>query len=213
MPTYFRGGEQSDWYAVNAMELSKFCLARGRYEIAYELHLIGTENYERTVVLKPDPGDSPDDRDRYREVLASYNDHLSEFPKLFETKIRLLAALSDHPQGIERGKLNSEVKHAGATTFGVICNQLAKGGWLRQEKTGNRYMLYPEGTPPMSDEDFAKRELPTPDKLESQAVSARPIATLNVKVPPVERSGCLSRLFGLVMVVLTLIRSFFVATN
>jgi hypothetical protein len=213
MPTYFRRGEWSDWYAVNAMELSKFCLARGRYEIANELHLIGTENYERTVVLKQDPNDTPKDREHYREVLAAYKDHLSEFPKLFDTKARLLAALSDHPKGIERGKLSSKVKHAGATTFGVICNQLARGGWLRQEKSGDKFILYPESNPPSSDAVFVETEIPTPDKLESQAVSASPIATLNVKIPQAGRFGCLPRLFGLLTVVLTLIHGLLVATK
>ena len=164
MPTYFRHGLRGDWYAVNAMELSKFCLARGRYEIAQELHLIGTDWYDRMVVQRPNPGDTREDRKANRELLASYREYASEFPKLIEARERLLAAVSDHPAGIDRNEFKNSVKHSGVTTFGVICNQLTRGGWLRQEKTGSKYLLYPESTPPKSDEAFVNEEMPTPDK-------------------------------------------------
>jgi hypothetical protein len=52
MSSRFQEGRWRDWYEANAMELSTFCLARGRYEVARELHAIGTECYEREVVNK-----------------------------------------------------------------------------------------------------------------------------------------------------------------
>jgi len=204
MPKHFPQCDRIDWYSVNAIELSKFCLARGRYEVANELHELGTEWYERFA--KPEPGATREDHQCYRDVLASYKDYFSEFPLLIETRDRLLTALRNHPQGIDRDKLKREVTHKGVTTFGVICNQLERGGWLRQTKAGKKYTLHSERISPASDEVFVKKEIPTREKLEFQAAAARPIATVEIGVKPASRSGCLLRFLCPVIIGLSLLR-------
>jgi DNA-binding IclR family transcriptional regulator len=106
---------------------------------------------------------------RYARFLEEYEQRLAEFPLLVATRSRLLELLNGRPEGIDREKLKTLVKHEGSTAFGVICNQLARGGWLRQEKNGKKYTLYPESTAPVSDEVFASQEIPPPD------VDERPI--------------------------------------
>lgn len=135
MSNRFQEGRWRDWYEANAMELSAFCLARGRYEVAHELHAIGTDSYEREVVNKAYPGDTAAEREHYRQVLREYKERLAEFPLLVSTRSRFLESLSANAGGIDRDKFKTKVNHEGSTAFGVICNQLARGGWLRQEKT------------------------------------------------------------------------------
>ena len=187
------------------MGLSTHCLARGRYELAGELHAIGTEWYEREVVKKREPGDTAKDRKYYRLVLADYKAHLAEFPLLVATRSRFLEELKKHPEGIDRSKFKDEVRHQGSSAFGVICNQLARGGWIRQEKDGKRFNLYFEKQAPVSDDVFIKTELPTAADLDSKAKNERPIATLMVEVQPKKRSGCLSSVLGLIILGLSLI--------
>ena len=187
------------------MELSAFCLTRGRYELAGDLLAIVTEWYEGEVVNKAWPRDTSADPKRYRQVLAQYEERLAELQLLVATRSRVLESLNDNAGGIDRDKLESRLKHDGSTVFGVICDQLARGGWLRQEKTRTSFMLYPTATPPPSDDVFVRQELPTPETLESQAASALPQARFNVVVSPEKRFGCLPRFFGSVLVVLTVI--------
>ena len=203
MRKHFPQCDRTDWYSANADELSKFCLARGRYEIASELHELATEWYEQFA--KPEKGSTASDRRRYREVLQAYKNYLSEFKLLIETRDRLILTLKGNPEGIDRDKLRAEVIHGGVTSFGVICNQLERGGWLRQQKAGKKHMLYPEKTSPASDEVFIKKEIPTPDAIEARARSAQPIATLKTRGPSAKRSGCLPGLLGLAVVALALI--------
>jgi hypothetical protein len=172
-----RGG-QGDWYEVNALDLAKHCVARGRYEVAREFHEVGLAWYERNVVKEP--GASADDRKRSRQVLADYKAQLAELPLLVQARGRLLVALRPHHGGIDRNKLKGEVMHEGTTAFGVICNQLDRGGWLRQEKTGKAFLLYPIATPPASNAMFLKAEIPTP-----------PAASLSGRSNPSKRPGCL----------------------
>jgi hypothetical protein len=181
------------------MELSSFCLARGRYEIAQELHAIGTEWYQREVVNRRDPHDSTHDRRQHRELLAEYKARLAELPLLVVTRSRLINSLRSHPQGIDRNKLKDEVSCEGSTAFGVICNQLARGGWIRQERDGKKFMLYPEKEPPASDDLFIEAELPTPEPLDRMAHDERPIATLTVRTQPAKQAGCLPSMLGLTM--------------
>jgi hypothetical protein len=195
----FREGPWREWYEVNAMGLSSYALARGRYEIAQELHTIGTEWYEREVVKKRDPNDTAKDRRQYRELLAEYKSRLSEFPLLVATRSRLIESLRRYPQGIDRNKLKGEIGHGGTTTFGVISNQLARGGWIRQEKEGKSFMLYPENRPPTGDDLFIKAELPTPQRPDGAAGDERPLVKLPDQARPIRRPGCLSTVLGLIM--------------
>ena len=53
----------------------------------------------------------------------------------------------------------------------MICNQLARGGWIRQEKAGKKYTIYPESTAPVSDELFVSQEIPTPEENDGPIVN------------------------------------------
>ncbi len=203
MADRFTRCERDDWHSANAMELSKFCLARGRYEVASELHQLGTEWYERFA--KPEGGATASDHRIYRDVLKSYKDFLPEFALLIETRDRVLLTLKNHPEGIDRDKLKAKVAHRGVTSFGVICNQLARGGWLRQQKAGKKQVLSPETTSPVSDDVFINREIPKPGEIETRARSAQPVATLDIGVPSGRRSGCLWGLLGSALVTLALV--------
>lgn len=177
-------GGRGDWYEANALDIAKHCLARGRYELAREFHGVGMAWYERHVVK--DPGASAADRKRARMVLADYKAQMAEFPLLVQSRERLLIALRPHQGGIERNRLKGEVNHQGTTAFGVICNQLDRGGWLRQEKPGNAFLLFPATTPPASDAMFLEAECPSP---------SRPGL-----IEPGKRSGCLPVLVGMAVV-------------
>jgi hypothetical protein len=148
------------------MQFSSYCQARGRYELAHELLEIGTEWYEREVVNKAPLGDTNDYGKPFTEFLEEYRQRLAELGLLLVTRSRLLETLNGLAGGIDREKLKTVVKHDGSTAFGVICNQLARGGWLRQEKTGKKYTIHPESTVPASDELFVSKEIPPPKKIE-----------------------------------------------
>jgi hypothetical protein len=154
-----------DWHEANATRLSSYCEARGRYELAHELHSIGTDRYEREIVNKANPLHfTTDDLKRFRQFLEEYKTRLDEFPLLLATRSRLLEILNGHTEGIDRDKLKTILKHDGSTAFGVICNQLARGGWLRQEKNGKKYRIYPATSAPPSDELFVSAELCPPEE-------------------------------------------------
>jgi hypothetical protein len=172
MASHFHEGRWRDCYEASAMELSSYCQARGRYELAEELLAIGTEWYEREVIKKSHPGDINDYGKPLAQILEEYRQRLAEFPLLWVTRSRLLGSLNGLVDGIDRDKLKTVVKHEGATAFGVICNQLARGGWIRQEKTGKKYTIYPESTAPASDELFVSKEFPTPEG------NDRPVVTI-----------------------------------
>ena len=159
MASRFQEGPWRDWYEANAMELSSYCLARGRYELAHELHAIGSRSYERQVINKAPLGDTNDDGKPLTQFLEEYRQRLAEFPLLVVTRSRILERLNGFAGGIDRDKLKTVVKHEGSIAFGVICNQLARGGWLRQEKTGKKYTIYPESSAPASDELFVSEEI------------------------------------------------------
>jgi hypothetical protein len=192
LPTYCRQGEWREWYADNAMSLSSHCRARGRYELASDLHDIGTEWYEKEVVLKRQPGDTADDRKTYRQVLADYKAERPEFGLLVATRKRLLDALSKYPSGIDRNALKKEIGHQGSTTFGTICNQLERGGWLRQQKDGKKYKLLPAAATVVSDEAFASAEIPTPAELRKRADTTPPIASVTLSATPKGQKGCVA---------------------
>jgi hypothetical protein len=164
MSAHFQDARWRSLSVFNAMQLSSYCQARGRYELAHELHGIGTEWYERNMISKSLPGEVNDHGKPISQFLEEYKRQLAEFPLLLDTRSRLLESLNGLAGGIDRDKLKTVVKHDGSTTFGVICNQLARGGWLRQEKTGKKYTIYPESTAPTSDELFVSKEiLPPPE--------------------------------------------------
>ncbi len=138
LPSYIREADWRDWYAVNAMELSSHCRARGRYEIALELHDIGTEWYEREVVLKPQPGDTAEDRKKYREVLADYKADRAEFRFLISTRARLLETISKHQDGIDLNKLKGGIQHQGprhSVRFAINSNAAIGYGNIRMART------------------------------------------------------------------------------
>jgi hypothetical protein len=159
MSAHLRDGRWRDLDSATAMDLSSYFQARGRYELAEELHAIGTEWYEQVIVRKAPPGEINDHGETPGQILDEYRQRLAEFPLLAATRTRLLEKLSGRVEGIDRDKLKAIVKHEGSTTFGVICNQLARGEWIRQEKTGKKHMIYPANTAPQSDELYANAEM------------------------------------------------------
>ena len=196
LPSYIREADWRDWYAVNAMELCGHCRARGRYEIALELHDIGTEWYEREVVLKPQPGDTAEDRKKYREILADYKADRAEFPLLISTRARLIEIISKHQDGIDRNKLKSEIEHQGATTLGTICNQLERGDWIRQQKDGKKFVLFPAVSRLASDQEFIATDIPTPAELRKRADTTPPIATIDISPEAGKRKGCIASILA-----------------
>ena len=152
------------WHIANAMWMSSYCQARGRYELALELRAIGTEWYEREVVNKAHLGDTNDYGKPFRQFLEEYRQRWPNFHYSWLTRSRLLETLNGLAGGIDRDKLKAMVKHEGSTTFGVICNQLARGGWLRQEKIGKKYTVYPESTAPVNDDVFVSTGNAAPDE-------------------------------------------------
>jgi hypothetical protein len=164
MSSHFQDARWREVLEFSALGLSSYCLARGRYELAHELHAIGTESYERAILNKELPDKANDDGKRPSQFLEEYKQRLAEFPLLVATRSRLLESVIGRAEGIDRDKLKTAVKHEGSTAFGVICNQLARGGWIRQEKTGKKYTIYPESTVPISDELFISKEMPIPDE-------------------------------------------------
>ncbi len=185
------------------MELSSHCRARGRYEIALELHDIGTERYEREVILKPQPGDTAEDRKKYREILADYKADRAEFPFLISTRARLLETISKHQDGIDRNKLKGEIQHQGSTTFGTICNQLERGDWMRQHhKDGKNFVLFPAMSQLSSDQEFISAEIPTPAELRRRAEITLPIATIDISPEAGERKGCIGSILAVSLLLL-----------
>lgn len=152
-------GSPDDLIDSNALQIAKHCAARGRYELAEGFHRRGTKWYEVNVVGKIHPDDTKEDRAHYREVLRSYYGSLPEFPLLAKTRDALIEYLRQHPGGVDRDEARKRVQHNGATNFGVICNQLDRGGWIRQEKNGKRSILRPSLKPPINDQEFLEAEV------------------------------------------------------
>ena len=68
--------------AANAMELSGYFQARGRYELAKGLHAIGTEWFEQVIVRQAPPGETNDHGETPGQILDEYRQRLAEFPLL-----------------------------------------------------------------------------------------------------------------------------------
>ena len=134
MSAHFQDARWRDYLEFNAMSFSNYCLARGRYELAHELHAIGTELYERAIVNNEFPGETNDDGKPFTEFLEEYKQRLAEFPLLVATRSRILENLNARAEEIDRDKLKTIVKHEGFTAFGVICNQLARGDGFARRK-------------------------------------------------------------------------------
>jgi uncharacterized protein YifE (UPF0438 family) len=67
--------------------------------------------------------------------------------------------LRNYPNGIERKDLFTLVEYKGLINFGAFCNQLEKGGWIKQIKKGNNIIVISSNLKIMSDEEFLKLEL------------------------------------------------------
>jgi hypothetical protein len=164
MSAGFQEKRWEGWHKANAISMSSYCQARGRYELALELCEIGTEWYEREVVNNARLGDTNDHGKPFTQFLEEYRQRLADLQFLLATRSRLLETLNGFADGIERDRLKAMVKHEGSTSFGVICNQLARGGWLRQQKIGKKHTVYPERTAPVSDDEFVCTEMRAPDE-------------------------------------------------
>lgn len=147
--------------AGNGNAFGEKASSHGRYEVAAALHAMGTKYYADHVVQGM-PGDPPERLERFQQHLQSLREKTAEFPLLIETRARLMQALAAHPDGIDRDDLKKEVGHPGKTTWGVICNQLARGGFIHQEAQGKKYILRPTSAAPVSNEVFLQTVIPAP---------------------------------------------------
>jgi len=171
---------ENEWRNIdgcNGISFAKSFLAKGRYEIAEEFHRWGTAWYEKNVVGKRNRFDTKEDREVFREYLAEYKEFFKEFPLLIHTRNKMIEIVNSYPNGIERNQLKKMVDHPGITKFGVICNQLSRGGWLNQENIGKKFILKPAVQRPVTDDEFIKT---TMQQIQANLANSKPIATLAV---------------------------------
>lgn len=147
--------------AVNGNAFSDKARAQGRYEIASAFHQIGTEWYASNVVHGM-PGDSEERLESFREHLRELQEAAPELRRLIEVRGKILEALSRHINGIERDLLKKELNYEGKTSWGVLCNQLARGGWLEQSEQGRKKMLKPVLEAPITNQQFLDSTIPAP---------------------------------------------------
>ena len=147
---------------VNGISFGDTARAHGRYEVALAFHRIGTEWYRENVVNKPNRRDSRQMRAQFRECLQEYDARILEYGHLMATRARIVQELRAYPNGILRAELSKLVKHTGVTKFGVICNQISKGGWVRQEGTGTKTVVFSMPEMVESDLNFVARVIPKP---------------------------------------------------
>lgn len=124
--------------------------AHGRYEIARLAQAMEADWYDKRVVQKTT---NPDELEDFRAYLKAYREKVMEYQILIDTRKRILTELLNHPTGIPREKLAKLVPHSGVTKFGVICNQMARGGWLRQEGD-KKFVVYPVSVNPKPNSIF-----------------------------------------------------------
>jgi len=150
----------------NATAYATKCFARGRYEIALAFREASVGSFEKALKRMKSPMDSPQDIQRARQVLSDQKTSLKEFkeeiPKLIASRARLLTLLRENPQITERNEVGKLVMHTGTTTFGVICNQLARGNWLIQTMEGNNFHLKYSIGGIVSNERFLMTEIDPP---------------------------------------------------
>lgn len=147
-----------DWRYANAQGIASHCLARGRYELALQFHRMHISFWE-SVVSHPEPCETREDRRIAREQLKFAVQKLSEFPLLVESRGRLIDLVAGYPDGVERNTLKDALGHKGETAFGVICNQLARGGWIVQKQAGKKQTLFPSKASLDADETFLRVEI------------------------------------------------------
>ena len=145
---------------VNGTSFSKQARAKGRYEVAEAFYRVGVAHYGDTMVGNRDPSlrFTEEDLERFETYYRDWLAYTPEFALLVKTRERLIHELAAHPDGIARDKLKTAVGHSGVTQWGVICNQLAKGGFIRQEDK----ILFPADTSPITNQEFLAQEIPAP---------------------------------------------------
>jgi hypothetical protein len=144
---------------VNAIDYASKCERRGRYELALEFHKIGTNWYERNVVNKPSPYDTEEYKKIFRQNLKEYENKLIIYPHLSIIRNDIINKLRNYPNGIERKDLFTLVEYKGLINFGAFCNQLEKGGWVKQIKKGKNIIVMSSDKKLISNADFLKLEV------------------------------------------------------
>lgn len=125
-----------EWHEILLGDIyAKKARADGRYEVAEAFHEIGTQNYLTDVVGNranaPMTLEQQEQFEAYHTYLVEY---MPEYQHLIQTRKKIIVYLSEHSEGIQRDKLKSILGgHDGSTKWGVICNQLDRGGFIRQE--------------------------------------------------------------------------------
>ncbi|HEX2863357.1 MAG TPA: hypothetical protein VHN99_02205, partial [Deinococcales bacterium] len=127
--------------------------ARARYEVASGLYKIYAAGYKRTVVNVLSDLDTPEERQRFRDIYDGTVEWASAIYRAAKARDLACKFLAARPEGIHRKELQRLVPLDLDMKWGVFCNQLARGGWVLQDKAGSDYLLRP--APPVeSDQDF-----------------------------------------------------------
>jgi hypothetical protein len=108
--------------------------------------------------------DTAEDRAQYRDLFREYSAFAAEFPRLVATRNRILGAVAKLPAGIPVAQLRKAVSHSGKTKFGVMINQLVRGGWLVRSGDGEAARLTWGGAL-VDDMTFLKSEIGHPQGL------------------------------------------------
>ena len=143
----------------NAIDYALKCERRGRYELALEFQKIGAKWYERNIVKKSTPYETKEDKNRYRVYLREFRGKLKIYPHLVNVRDNLRKIVENYPGGIDRKLLLNLVEYKGYINFGAFCNQLEKGGWIKQIKKGKNIIVMPPDKKVIIDSDFLRLEL------------------------------------------------------
>ena len=150
----------------NGLSYSTYSRARAHYEIALEFLKLHVESFERSVRRMKAPEDSAEDRRHARMSLADMKANLKAFskecPPLIEVRGRVLAAVAGKPDGCDGKSLQNAVNFRGKTKFGVVLNQLERGGWVRIEESGTKMIIHEVPIPPSTNQEFVLREASRP---------------------------------------------------
>jgi len=144
---------------VNAIDYAVKCERRGRYELALQFQKIGANWYEHNVVRKPSPYETAEEKKRFREYLREYKGKIKIYPHLSLIRDDIIIKLRNYPNGIERKDLMTLVEYKGLINFGAFCNQLEKGGWIKQIKRGKKIIVISSENKMIDDADFLRLEI------------------------------------------------------
>lgn len=71
----------------------------------------------------------------------------------------IINKIKSYPNGIVHNDLITLIEYKGFINFGAFCNQLEKGGWIKQIRKGRRIIVMPSDKKIINDENFLKLEI------------------------------------------------------